>query len=108
MAFETIHTVVQVQNLVLILISFLIIYSGLIAYSYYEVPQVKEAEPEFLPQVLISTGVAMILVAFLGFSASKAENRTGLNTYSILCGVLMANFLIFTAILNFGSKQLQS
>lgn len=38
--FETIHTVVQVQNLVIILISFLIIYSGSIAKGYYEVPYV--------------------------------------------------------------------
>ena len=38
MAFETIHTIVQVQNLVIVLISFLIIYSGQIARSYYSVP----------------------------------------------------------------------
>jgi hypothetical protein len=38
-----------VQNLVVILIAFLIIESGMVAESFYEVQQVKEAEPEFLP-----------------------------------------------------------
>lgn len=38
MAFETIHTIIQVENLVVILISFLIIYSGSIAAGYYTVP----------------------------------------------------------------------
>jgi hypothetical protein len=47
--FETIHTIVQVQNLVIILISFLIIYAGAIAKGYYNVPYVQETEPEFLP-----------------------------------------------------------
>ena len=47
--FETIHTIVQVQNLVIVLISFLIIYAGAIARSYYQVPYVEETEPEFLP-----------------------------------------------------------
>lgn len=49
MAFETIHTIVQVQNLVIITIAFLIIYSGQIAEDYYKVPKVDESEPEFLP-----------------------------------------------------------
>lgn len=47
--FENIHTIVQVQNLVIILISFLIIYAGAIAKGYYNVPYVAETEPEFLP-----------------------------------------------------------
>jgi Tetraspanin family len=89
------------------LIAYLIIYSGQIAADYYKVPQVEESEPEYLPQVLIGTGIAMILVAFLGYFASRAESNTGLVTYSILCGILMANFMIFTLLLNFGSNVLQ-
>lgn len=38
--FETIHTVVQVQNMVLVLNSFLIIYAGAVASTYYGVPYV--------------------------------------------------------------------
>ena len=49
MAFETIHTIVQVQNLVVVLIGYMIIHSGQIAADYYAVPKVEEAEPEFLP-----------------------------------------------------------
>lgn len=106
MAFETIHTVVQVQNLVIILLAFLIIYSGQIAADYYDVPRVQEAEPEFLPHVLVFTGVAMILVAFLGFFASSVESKVGLMTYTVFCVILMANFMIFTVLLNFGSQVL--
>lgn len=105
--FETIHTIVQVQNLVIILISFLIIYSGAIAQGYYNVPYVEETEPEFLPQVLMFTGVAMIMVAFLGYFASKAESKVGLISYSVFCVLLMLNFLIFIVLLNFGSQILQ-
>lgn len=47
--FETIHTVVQVQNLVIVLISFLVIYAGDVAKGYYQVPWVQESEPELLP-----------------------------------------------------------
>jgi hypothetical protein len=101
--FETIHTIVQVQNLVIILISFLIIYAGSIAKGYYNVPYVQETEPEFLPHVLIFTGIAMILVAYLGYFASKAESKLGLVSYSIFCIFLMLNFLIFIVLLNFGS-----
>ena len=68
----------------------------------------SEAEPEFLPQVLIFTGVAMIVVAFLGFFASKAESKLGLMAFTIFCVVLLVNFLIFTVLLNFGSQALQS
>jgi hypothetical protein len=53
------------------------------------------------------TGVAMILVAFLGFFASRAESKLGITTYTVLCVILMANFLIFTVLLNFGSQVLQ-
>jgi hypothetical protein len=81
----------------------MIIYSGQIAADYYEVPKVEEAEPEYLPQVLIFTGVAMILVAYLGFFASRMESKLGLMTYTTLCVILMANFMIFTVLLNFGS-----
>jgi len=50
------------------------------------------------------TGIAMALVAFLGYSASKTENKIGLNTYSVLCGILMLNFVVFSVLLNFGSQ----
>lgn len=108
MAFETIHTIIQVQNLVIILISFLIIYAGAIANTYYAVPQVSEAEPEFLPQVFIFTGLAMILVAYIGFFASKTESKFGLLAYILLCVFLLANFIIFTMLLNSGANTLQS
>lgn len=45
----------------------------------------------------------MIMVAFLGFFASKAESKTGLIAYSVFCVVLLVNFLIFTVLLNYGS-----
>jgi hypothetical protein len=89
---------------VIVLISFLIIYAGAIAKSYYQVPWVQESEPEFLPQVLMFTGVGMIMVAFLGFFSSRTESKTGLMSYTILCVFLMVNFLIFIVILNFGSQ----
>lgn len=38
MAFETIHTVVQVQNLVIVILGFAVIYAGSVARSYYDVP----------------------------------------------------------------------
>lgn len=103
MAFETIHTVIQVQNLVLVLIAFLIIESGYIANSYYDVQYVREVVPDNLPLVLILTGVAMIVISFLGFQASRSENKQGLTIYIFLCGILMANFLFYTVLLNFGS-----
>jgi hypothetical protein len=92
---------------VLVLISFLIIYAGAIAKSYYSVPYVEETEPEYLPQVLIFTGIAMILVAYLGFIASRAESKLGLIAYTVFCVILMINFLIFIVLLNFGSQVLQ-
>lgn len=49
----------------------------------------------------------MILVAFLGFFASRVESKVGIMTYTVLCVILMANFLIFTVLLNFGSQVLQ-
>lgn len=107
MAFETIHTILQVQNLVIVTISFLIIYAGSIAQGYYSVPQVSEAEPEFLPQVFIYTGVAMILVAYLGFFASKSESKMGMLAYIYVCVVLLLNFFIFTVLLKYGSQALQ-
>ena len=68
----------------------------------------KEVEPEYLPEVLILTGVAMIMVAFLGYSSSKNENKGGLTMYAILCGILMAIFLLFTVLLNFGSQLMET
>jgi hypothetical protein len=108
MAFETIHTMIQVQTLVLICISYLIIYAGSIANGYYSIPQVSEAEPDFLPQVFIYTGLAMICVAYIGFFASKNESKIGLVGYILLCVFLLANFTIFTFLLNYGSTSLQS
>jgi hypothetical protein len=60
-----------------------------------------------LPQVLILTGIAMILVSFLGYYASKTENKGGLTMYAVLCGILMGIFLLFTVLLNFGSQLMQ-
>ena len=53
------------------MLAFLIIYAGLDALEYYSVPLVSTALPKFLPHVLIATGLAMILLAFLGFHAAK-------------------------------------
>jgi hypothetical protein len=50
----------------------------------------------------------MIMVAFLGYSASKNENKGGLTMYAILCGILMAIFLLFTVLLNFGSQLMET
>lgn len=49
----------------------------------------------------------MILVAYLGFFASKAESKLGLISYTVFCVILMINFLIFIVLLNFGSQVLQ-
>jgi Tetraspanin family len=103
MHFETIHTILQVQNLVIVLLSFLVIYAGQIAKTYYSVPQVSEAEPEFLPHIFIYTGIAMIIVAYLGFFASKSESKMGLLAYIIFCAILLANFSVFTFLLKYGS-----
>lgn len=107
MAFETIHTIVQVQNLVILTIAFLVLYAGSIAQSYYPVPQVSEAEPEFLPRVFKVTGQAMALVAYLGFYASRSESKLGMLAYIYVCGVLLVNFFIFTILLQYGSLDLQ-
>ncbi len=106
MTFESIHTIVQVQTLVLVIISYLIIYAGTIAKGYYSIPQVSEAEPEFLPQVFIYTGLAMIIVSYIGFFASKNESKFGLIAYILFCVFLLANFAIFTFLLNYGSSSL--
>lgn len=108
MAFETIHTIIQVLNMVLVLLSFAIIYSGTMASTYYDVPQVVNSQPEFLPDVLRYTGFAMVLVAFLGFFAAKAESKLGMTTYCILSGILMANLAIFTLLVTFGTKVLSA
>ncbi len=50
----------------------------------------------------------MVMIAFLGFFASKAESKLGLVTYALLSTVLMANLIIFTILLNYSSKILQS
>jgi hypothetical protein len=94
--------------MVLVLLSFSIIYSGTLASTYYEVPQVLNSQPEFLPDVLRYTGFAMVLVAFLGFFAAKAESKLGMTTYCILSGIIMANLAIFTLLVTFGTKVLQS
>jgi len=54
------------------------------------------------------TGIAMIMIAFLGFFASKAESKVGLLTYIILAFVLMANLMIFTLMVNLGSTTLET
>ena len=90
----------------LVIIAYLIIYAGSIATGYYKIPQVSEAEPEFLPQVFIYTGLAMILVSYLGFFASKNESKLGLLAYILFCIFLLANFAIFTFLLNYGSQSL--
>lgn len=90
----------------IVLISFLVIYAGAIAQGYYTVPRVSEVEPEFLPHVFIYTGVAMILVGYLGFFASKSESKVGLLAYIVFCLILLANFIIFTLLLNYGSQGL--
>jgi hypothetical protein len=56
----------------------------------------------------VFTGVAMILVAFLGFFASKNESKIGLIAYTVFCVLLMLNFMIFTLLLNLGSNVLQT
>ena len=48
----------------------------------------------------------MDLVAFLGFYASKTENKSGLTMFAVICGVFMFIFLLFTVLLNFGSKMM--
>lgn len=88
-------------------IAFMIVYTGWIAQMYYAVPQVSDTEPAFLPQVLICTGVAMVIVAYMGFFSSWNEAHNGLIFYVIFCIILMVNFLIFTVLLNFGSNVLQ-
>lgn len=103
MYFETIHTILQVQNLVIVAISFLVIYAGSIAQTYYSVPQVSEAEPEFLPAIFIYTGIAMIMVAYLGFFSAKSEHKNGLLAYIVCCCFLLANFFVFTFLLKYGS-----
>jgi len=103
MAFETIHTIIQVQNLVIVILGFAIIYAGSVAKGFYEVPLVSEVEPEILPIILLYTGVAMIVLAYLGFYASKFENERLLTTYIIFSILLLINFVIFTMMLNFSS-----
>ena len=49
----------------------------------------------------------MIMVAYLGFFASKAESKMGLIAYIVVCVLLLANFVIFTFLLKYGSQALQ-
>ena len=50
----------------------------------------------------------MIMVAYIGFFVSKAESKIGLLAYILLCVILLANFIIFTILLNYGSIALQT
>jgi len=50
----------------------------------------------------------MIMLSFLGFFASKAESKLGLLTFSVLSAILMANVVIFTIMVSFGSKMLEN
>ena len=48
----------------------------------------------------------MIYIAFIGFFSSKAESKYGLLVYILLSIILLANFIIFTVLLNFSSLSL--
>jgi len=108
MAFESIHTVVQVQNLVTVILGFAIIYAGSVAKSYYNVPMLSEVEPVVLPKTLFYTGIGIIIMAFLGFQASKSESEKLLQFYVLINIVLLIVFVIFTMLLNYSSTVLQS
>lgn len=103
MAFETIHIIVQVQNLVIIILGFSIIYASIISRSYYDVPLLSDVEPEILPKTLFYTGIGMIVMAFLGFQASKSESERFLQLYVLLSLVLLIIFGTFTTLLNYSS-----
>lgn len=45
----------------------------------------------------------MIVVAYLGFMASRAESKVGLIAYTVFCVILMINFLVFIVLMNFGA-----
>jgi hypothetical protein len=108
MAFETIHTVVQVQNLVIVILGFAVIYAGSVARSYYDVPLLSDVEPAILPRTLFYTGIGMIIMAFLGFAASKSENEKLLQIYVLINVVLLIIFGSFTMLLNYSSTVLQT
>jgi len=48
----------------------------------------------------------MIFVSFIGFFVSKNESKFGLVVYILFCVLLLANFTIFTFLLNYGSVSL--
>lgn len=50
----------------------------------------------------------MIMLSFLGFFASKAESKLGMLTFSVLSSILMANVVIFTVMVSFGSKMIET
>jgi len=41
----------------------------------------------------------MVLVAYLGFFASRSESKAGMLAYIYVCLVLLLNFFIFTVLL---------
>ena len=108
MAFEMIHTAVQVQNLVIVILGFAVIYAGSIARSYYDVPVLSDVEPAILPRTLFYTGIGMIIMAFLGFAASRSESEKLLQIYVLINVVLLIIFGSFTMLLNYSSTVLQS
>jgi Tetraspanin family len=94
--------------LVIVILGFSIIYAGSIAKSYYDVPLLSTVEPEILPKTLFYTGIGMIVLAFLGFQASKTENERLLQFYVLINVVLLIIFGSFTSMLNYSSTVLQS
>jgi Na+/H+ antiporter NhaD/arsenite permease-like protein len=89
MAFETIHTVVQFQNLVIVSLGFAVIYAGSVADTYYDEPILSDVDSAILPRTLFYTGIGMIIIAFLGYAASKLENEKMLQFFFLISVVLL-------------------
>jgi hypothetical protein len=92
--------------LVILILGFSIIYAGSIAKSYNDVPLLPDVEPAILPKTLFYTGFGMIILAFLGFLASKSESERLLQFYVLINVVLLIIFGTFTSLLNYSSTVL--
>ena len=65
------------------------------------------SQPEFLPDVLMYTGVSMIVLSFMGYFGAKQESKIGLLTYSGLASVLVVNMIIFTSLITLGAQVMR-
>jgi hypothetical protein len=77
-AYESIQSIIQVMNLVLMLLGFAIIYLGVYASRFQDFFKVEDSIPNWLHQGLIYGGIGLITISYIGFLAVYKESKPGL------------------------------